>query len=124
MRSARARARSVRRAGAARALAVAALIAAGGCGRVAGGEADGAAVYDEACARCHGTHGVPDDAQVVRLGVKDLTDPELQQRLTDDAIAHQIRAGSNNQQMPAFDGVLSPEQVDSVIRHVRTLRRH
>jgi mono/diheme cytochrome c family protein len=90
---------------------------------IAGGRADGAAVYAEACARCHGSGGVPDSGLVARLGVKDLTDPSLQDRLTDAAIAEQILGGSKNQQMPAFAGVITTEQVKAVTSHVRSLRR-
>jgi cytochrome c6 len=100
-----------------------AALCAGGCGsRVADGTADGAAVYAEACARCHGPSGVPDQGQVIRLGVKNLTRVELQERLSDDDIAQQIVNGSQNQQMPAFAGVLSDAQVRAVVRYVRTLR--
>jgi mono/diheme cytochrome c family protein len=94
------------------------------CSRsIAGGAADGAAVFDEACARCHGPRGVPDSGMVARLGVKNLTEPALQERLTDADIRRQIVDGSKNQQMPAFSGALTDAQLDAVIAHVRTLRR-
>jgi mono/diheme cytochrome c family protein len=95
-----------------------------GCERkIAGGRSDGAAVFKEACSRCHGEQGVPDRGQVVRLGVKNLTEPELHTRLSDADIANQIREGSKNQNMPSFAGVLEDAQIDAVITHVRTLRR-
>ena len=98
------------------------LIGAGCDRRVAGGRADGAAIFDEACARCHGPGGVPDQGLVVRLGVKDLTSTELQDRLTDAEMQRQIVEGSKNQQMPAFSDLLTPEQLAAVVAHVRTLR--
>lgn len=105
-------------------LAVCAPAALASCDRrVAGGSTDGRAVYEEACARCHGPGGVPDRGQVVRLGVKDLTQAEVQARMTDDDIRGQIVNGSKNQQMPSFRGVLTDAQLDAVIAHVRTLRR-
>lgn len=89
---------------------------------IAGGRADGAAIFSEACARCHGPAGVPDAASVARLGVKPLTTDNVQHRLSDDDIRRQILQGSENKQMPSFAGALSDAQVAAVIRHIRTLR--
>jgi mono/diheme cytochrome c family protein len=109
------------------ALLAAALIclAAGpGCStEVAGGRADGAAIFSEVCARCHGPEGVPDAANVARLGVKPLVSPHVQRQLTDADIRNQILLGSRNKQMPAFAGALSDAQIDAIVRHVRTLAR-
>ena len=108
-----------------RSLVAAALLglAAGpGCGKqVASGRADGAAIFSEVCARCHGPVGVPDAASVARLGVKPLTSPHVQRDLSDDDIRRQILQGSRNKQMPAFAGALSEDQVDAIVAHVRTL---
>jgi mono/diheme cytochrome c family protein len=93
-----------------------------GCGnQVASGRADGAAIFSEVCARCHGPVGVPDAASVARLGVKPLTSPHVQRDLSDDDIRRQILQGSRNKQMPAFAGALSEDQVDAIVAHVRTL---
>ena len=95
-----------------------------GCKRqVAGGEADGAAVFEAACARCHGSAGVPDPGIVAQLGVKNLSDTSLQERLSDADIRRQIVDGSKNKQMPAFKGALSDAQIAAVIAHVRTLKK-
>lgn len=88
---------------------------------VAGGRADGAAVFSEVCARCHGPDGVPDAGSVARLGVKPLNSPHVQSQLTDEDIRNQILHGSRNKQMPAFAGALSDDQIRAVIAHVRTL---
>lgn len=110
--------------GVAIAIAVAVAPAAGACGRrVAGGRADGAAIFAEVCARCHGPGGSPPPAMVAQLGVHDLTSPELQERMSDEAIARQVQHGSPNQKMPSFASVLSDAQVRAVVAHVRTLGR-
>jgi mono/diheme cytochrome c family protein len=88
---------------------------------VAGGRADGAAIFSEVCARCHGPAGIPDAASVARLGVKPLTSPHVQRELTDQDIRQQILSGSRNKQMPSFAGALSDPQVEAIIKHVRTL---
>lgn len=103
-------------------LALAALLALAACRReIAGGKADGAAIYSEVCARCHGPGGEPDPATVARLGVKPLTSENVQKNLTDADIRRQILRGSENKQMPSFAGALSDSQLDAIVRHVRTL---
>lgn len=105
-----------------RAAVLAALFLLAGCrDRIAGGRADGAAIFSEVCARCHGPDGNPDAASVARLGVKPLTSEHVQKSLSDDDIRRQILRGSENKQMPSFAGALSDAQVDAVIAHVRTL---
>lgn len=95
-----------------------------GCDRqVAGGKADGPVVFREACVRCHGEGGAPSASLQAQLGVKDLTSPEAQQRLSDDDIRNQIRNGSANKRMPGFGTALSDAQVEALVRHVRSLAR-
>jgi mono/diheme cytochrome c family protein len=99
-----------------------ALLALAGCrDQIAGGRADGAAIFAEVCARCHGPQGDPDAANVARLGVKPLTSDNVQHKLTDEDIRRQILRGSENKQMPSFAGALSDAQVEAVIAHVRSL---
>jgi len=94
-----------------------------GCSaEIADGRADGAAIFSEVCARCHGSNGVPDPTNVARIGVKPLNSPHVQAQLSDADIRQQILRGSRNRQMPAFAGALSDEQVSAIIAHVRSLR--
>ena len=93
-----------------------------GCdGKVAEGRADGAAVFRQVCARCHGPFGEPNASMVARYGVKNLRSQELQNRLSDAQIRAQILNGSENKQMPSFNGAISDAQITAVIAHVRTL---
>lgn len=89
---------------------------------IAGGRADGAAIFAEVCARCHGPSGVPPPSEVARLGVKPLTSDRVRRELSDDDIRRQILNGSDNKQMPSFAGALSDAQLEAIIAHVRTLR--
>lgn len=89
--------------------------------KVADGRADGAAIFSQVCARCHGPSGVPSAANVARLGVKPLNSVHVQEQMTDADIRHQILHGSKNKQMPSFVGALSEAQIRAVIAHVRTL---
>jgi mono/diheme cytochrome c family protein len=100
------------------------LLLVGACSRqVAGGQADGQRIYHELCERCHGPAGVPDPGLRAQLGVKDLTDPELHARLSDDDLRRQVREGSANKKMPGFASLLTDPQVEALVAHVRTLRR-
>lgn len=93
-----------------------------GCDRqVAGGRADGAEVFAEVCARCHGPEGVPDPGNVARIGVKPLTSPRVQEEMSDGDLRRQILEGSKNRQMPSFAGALTDAQIDAVVEHVRAL---
>jgi mono/diheme cytochrome c family protein len=105
---------------------VVAVLAAGmaGCSRdVAGGKADGAAVYVEACARCHGRAGVPPPEMVLQLRVPDLTSGEFHARMSDADIRVQIERGSPPKGMPGFAGALTGEQIDALVAHIRAFKK-
>jgi mono/diheme cytochrome c family protein len=94
-----------------------------GCSReVAGGKADGAAVYMEACARCHGRAGVPPADMVSQLRVPDLTSGEFHARMSDADIRVQIERGAPHKGMPGFAGALTGAQLDALVGHIRTFR--
>jgi mono/diheme cytochrome c family protein len=94
----------------------------GGCDRkVAGGRADGPAVFAEVCARCHGDHGQPPPEIVRSVGAKDLTADEFKARATRALIEAQIRGGSANKVMPAFADVLTEAQIEAVAAYVLSL---
>ncbi len=98
------------------------LFAASACGdnQIAGGSLDGARVYKEACARCHGEVGVPLPGLRNRAGVKSLVSENVRS-MSDAAIVTQIRMGSKNRTMPSFQGTLSDGQMKSLVAHIRFL---
>jgi mono/diheme cytochrome c family protein len=104
-----------------RAAVLAALALAGCDAQVAGGRADGPAVFAEACARCHGPGGVPPASMVAQLGVKDLTSAHVRAQMSDEDVRRQIRQGSANRRMPGFEGALSDAQIEAVVAYVRAL---
>jgi len=94
----------------------------GGCSaEVAGGRADGAAIFAQACARCHGERGRPPEQMMQGLGVRDLTSPAFHSRATLELVQKQVRAGSQNKIMPGFATSLTPAQIDAVAAYVLTL---
>jgi mono/diheme cytochrome c family protein len=95
------------------------LVMLGGCEqRVAGGSTNGSTVFQSICASCHGETGKPTAANVARLGVKDLTAPELRARISPHLVENQVRHGSQNKLMPAFEGALTEDQIKAVAAYV------
>jgi mono/diheme cytochrome c family protein len=86
--------------------------------QVAGGSSDGAQIYQSICAACHGAKGKPDASMVARLNVRDLTSVELRARITPKLVEGQVRKGSDNKLMPAFEGALTDEQIRAVAAYV------
>jgi mono/diheme cytochrome c family protein len=81
---------------------------------------DGRQLFAQACAKCHaadGSGGLPMAANGPRP--IDLRDPGWQRTRTDEAIEAAIRDGRGA--MPTFSGVLTPEQIRALARHVRSL---
>jgi mono/diheme cytochrome c family protein len=88
----------------------------------AGGPADGAAVFAQMCATCHGPDGHPPASMVARIGVRDLTEAEFRARVTPALVDHQVRVGSRTKLMPAFQGALSDAQIEAVAAFVASPR--
>ena len=85
---------------------------------VAGGTTDGPKVFASVCATCHGPTGKPTEAMIQRMNVRDLTAPEFRARVTPALVENQVRTGSKNKLMPAFEGALSDAQIKSVAAYV------
>jgi mono/diheme cytochrome c family protein/rhodanese-related sulfurtransferase len=79
------------------------------------GDADrGATVYSERCARCHGTLGEGRNAQ-------SLSDALFLETASDGYLRYAIVHGRERTRMPAFQNVLSPQQIDDLVAFVRRL---
>ncbi|HEY5937176.1 MAG TPA: cytochrome c [Kofleriaceae bacterium] len=84
----------------------------------ADGPADGAAVYGKYCIGCHGPTGKPTAQMIATLNVRDLTAPELRARITASLVEAQVRNGSQNTLMPAFERVIPGPQIKAVAAYV------
>jgi mono/diheme cytochrome c family protein len=80
----------------------------------------GEPVFKKNCVMCHGADGTGKTKMGVKLGAADLTSNDIQS-LSDEALSQTVHNGKGK--MPAFDKVLSPEEIASVIQYVRTLRK-
>jgi len=96
------------------------LVAISACSRPTEGLTDGTALFEQTCARCHGHDGRGDPTAKAQLGVPDMTDPAWQRAHTDEIIKLTVHEGSKSKKMPPFGEVYSNEQLDAIIRHVRS----
>jgi mono/diheme cytochrome c family protein len=55
--------------------------------------ADGKALYEDQCGKCHGADGKGDTKMGQKLGAKDYTDPKVQAGLKDEAALKAIKEG-------------------------------
>ena len=87
-------------------------------GDAAGGSVEGPELFARLCSACHGPDGKPPEAMALRLGVRDLTAPEVRARLTPASVEQQLRHGSENKLMPSFVGVASEAQIKALAEYV------
>jgi cytochrome c553 len=87
--------------------------------------ADGAAdIWKAKCKGCHGEDGAGKTKVGEKEKVDDLSKPEWQAKHSDDQIRTVISEGSkNNSKMKPFKEKLSPEEIDSLVSHIRTLKK-
>ncbi len=83
--------------------------------------ADGASdTYKAKCSACHGVNGAADTMIGKNLKLRSLASAEVQNQ-PDEALFTIISKGKNK--MPSFDKKLSPDQIRSLVRHIRSLKQ-
>jgi mono/diheme cytochrome c family protein len=81
---------------------------------------DGAKLYQLNCQLCHGREGKALPVYA-KKGAPDLNDPEFQKARTDEDLKTAISEGSAGTVMKPFKKTLSPEKIDALVKHIRTL---
>ncbi len=78
-------------------------------------------IFQKQCAPCHGAKGEGDGPVAAALQPKptDLADAEFQAGRTDEQLREAIASGKGS--MPGFGKLLSPEEIDLMVEHVRWL---
>lgn len=100
-------------------IALALIAACAACsGDATGGSVEGPELYARLCSVCHGTDGKPPAMMALRLGVRDLTAPELRARITPELVERQVRRGSDNKLMPSFEKEVSSAQIKALAAYV------
>ena len=80
----------------------------------------GGDVFKAKCAMCHGPDGSGNTVMGKNLKLKDLGSADVQKQ-SDEELATVIGKGKNK--MPAFDGKLSKDQINDVVKYIRTLKK-
>jgi len=78
--------------------------------------ADAGADYKAKCAMCHGANGEGKAA----MKTQDFASPEVQ-KMSDADLTDTITKGKGK--MPAYDGKLTKEQIDGLVKWIRTLKK-
>jgi cytochrome c oxidase cbb3-type subunit III len=114
-------------------LALAALLTLGGTSvQAAGGNPqNGAALFKQKCARCHGAAAKGDGPDLTRLQAAvspdDWTDKETNQGLSDTFIVSMItkggKANGKSPIMPEFGDKLNPEQIQDLLAFLRSVAK-
>ena len=86
---------------------------------------DGTQLWNVNCASCHGMDGKGQTMMGRMLGIKDLTDPKVQNSLTDAQAAKDIKEGiivNGQNKMKAFGDKFSDEQITNLVASVRSFK--
>ena len=80
---------------------------------------DGADIFKAKCAMCHGADGKGATAMGKSLKLRDLSSDDVQKQ-SDTDLTSIITNGKNK--MPKYDGKLTKDQINSVVKFIRTLK--
>ena len=80
-----------------------------------------AELFSRHCAKCHGKDGRAKGMKGKLSGARNLTDPEWQERVSDERIFNSINNGKGR--MPAFGKKLSEAEIESLVQYVRGLKK-
>lgn len=80
------------------------------------------------CSSCHGAAGKADTEKGQQMKIVDMTSAEFQAKKDDElknAILNGVKKekGGVKQEMDAFKGDLTPEQVDALVAYIRTFKK-
>lgn len=86
-------------------------------------KAEPAALWSKKCSTCHGLNGDADTRMGRKHEIRNMTGADWQDGNDDDALRKVIVEGQKGTKMKAYGGSLTSEQIDGLIKHIRTLRR-
>jgi len=82
--------------------------------------ADAAADYKARCAMCHGPTGNADTVMGKNLKIRDFSSADVQKQ-SDAELTEIITKGKGK--MPSYDGKLTKEQIEGLVKWIRTLKK-
>ncbi len=86
---------------------------------IAFAQGTGADTYKAKCAMCHGADGKASSGMGKTMGLKPLSDPEVQ-GMSDADLTALITNGKGK--MPAMKGKITDAQISDVVKYIRTLK--
>src|SRR6188472_2140763 len=87
--------------------------------------ADGAALWAQNCASCHGKDGSGNTTMGKKLGVKDYHDAKLQAAFSDAEAERAIKEGvktNGKETMKPFGSKLSDADIKALVAHIRSFK--
>jgi mono/diheme cytochrome c family protein len=88
--------------------------------------ADAKENWEKDCAKCHGPDGKGKTMMGKKFGIKDYTDPKVQEGMKDEEMTKAIKEGvkeDGRTKMKAFGNVLSDEEIKALVKHVRKFKK-
>jgi mono/diheme cytochrome c family protein len=88
--------------------------------------ADAKENWDKNCKKCHGEDGKGKTKMGEKMGVKDYTDPKVQEGMKDEAMTKAIKEGvkeGETTKMKAFGDVLSDDEIKALVKYVRDFKK-
>ncbi len=82
--------------------------------------ADAGADYKAKCAMCHGPSGAGDTVMGKNMKIRDFASADVQKQ-SDAEITDIITKGKGK--MPSYDGKLSKDQINDLVKWIRTLKK-
>lgn len=84
--------------------------------------ADPTETWSSKCKSCHGEDGKGETKMGQKSKVKDLSASQWQSKHSDKQIRESIADGIPDTKMKGFKDKLEPEQIDSLVKYVRSLK--
>jgi cytochrome c6 len=88
--------------------------------------ADGKAIYEKECTKCHGADGKGDTKMGKKYGAKDYTDAKVQDELKDEAAIKAVKEGYKDKEgkviMKPAEG-LSDDDIKAVVAYMRKFKK-
>jgi mono/diheme cytochrome c family protein len=105
-----------------RMLALLVLVFVAGARRAHAQEADGKALYEENCRKCHGVRGTPPKTMKEKFPKIATFDNEFIAKRSDDSVVKVLMKGVGKaEDMKSFKEKLSPQEMAAVAKYVREL---